>query len=114
VFIAPGDYRLESYPMGWTIGKPRVGTQKDADTGERVEVEHLADQRFPGTLRQALEAIQDTWLRESDAESFAELSAELKSFRAELAGLFEIQVREPKKRGRRISPSPYGAGRKRT
>ena len=97
VKIDLGAYRLESYSMWWSIGKPRVHTD-----AEGVRTEHLVDQRFPGTLRQALEAIQDTWLRESDAESFAELKAELTAFRAELAGLFTIEAREPKKRGRRL------------
>ena len=85
-----GPYRIESYGQGWTTGEPRV-----RETGEDAGEEYLAAQRFHGTLTQALTALQDRWLRESSAESFTELRNELRGFRAELAGLFEIQVREP-------------------
>lgn len=99
VKINIGRYRLESYSMGWTIGKPRTRVNKEGETEE-----YLADQRFPGTLTQALTALQDIWMRESEAESLEELLAELKSFRAELAGLFTIQAKDPApKRSRKIA-----------
>lgn len=104
VKINIGRYRLESYSMGWTIGKPKNVTRTDAETGEKTEHEQLADQRFPGTLTQALTTLQDVWMRESEAETCEELLAELKSFRAELAGLFTIQAKEPApKRSRKFA-----------
>ena len=94
-----GRYRLESYALGWTIGKPRVRKNTDGN-----KEEYLADQSYPGTLTQALTSLQDIWVRESSCESVEEILVELRSFRAELAGLFTIQAREPdKKRSRRIS-----------
>ena len=61
-------------------------------------------QRFHGSLTSALTALQDIWLRDSSCESFKDVLAELKSFRAELVGLFTIEVREPDRdRHRKVS-----------
>ncbi len=96
-----GPYRLESYSAGWTIGEPRVRT-----TDEGAQEEYLVHQRFHGSLASALMALQETWLRESSSESTEELLAELKAFRAELTGLFAIEVREPDRdRHRRRIPA---------
>ncbi|MEE8551417.1 MAG: hypothetical protein V3T08_09220 [Gemmatimonadota bacterium] len=97
VKINIGPYRLESYSAGWTTGEPRVRT-----SGEGVVEEYLAHQRFHGSLTAALTALQDTWLRESSSESTEELLAELKAFRAEVAGLFLLQVREPDRNRHRV------------
>ena len=90
--IDVGPYRLESYSGGWTIGKPRTRVGRDG-----TEEEFLADQTYPGTLTQALKALQGTWLRESSASTLEELLQELKAFRAELSGLLDLQIREPDK-----------------
>lgn len=90
VKIDVGPYRLESYSSGWTTGEPRVRIN-----GEGVEEEYLVHQSFYSCLTAALMALQDIWLRESSCVSPEELLAELKAFRAEVAGLFSLQVREP-------------------
>ena len=101
VRIDVGPYRLESYGAGWTIGEPRA-----VKSGETIGEEYLAAQTFYGSLRSALEALQDRWVRESSAQSFDELRTELKAFRAELTGLFAIEVREPDRdRHRRRVPA---------
>jgi len=97
VKITIGPYRLESYSAGWTTGELKVGTKTDAETGEESVTEHLDHQRYHGTLTQALASLQDRWLRESGAESLPELMNELRLFKAEIAGLFELQIREPDK-----------------
>ncbi len=51
-------------------------------------------------------ALQETWIRDSSATSFEDVLRELKAFRAELAGLFAIEVREPDRdRHRRKVPA---------
>ena len=67
---------------------------------------NLAAQTFYGSLRSALEALQERWVRESSCTSFDEVRAELKAFRAELMGLFTIEVKEPDRdRHRRKVPA---------
>ena len=100
VRIDVGPYRLESYSAGWTTGEPRVRTSAGG-----VQEEYLVHQRFHGSLASALTALQEIWVRESSATSFKELLAELKSFRAELAGLFTIQAREPDRDRHRKIPA---------
>ena len=90
VRIDIGPYRLESYSHGWTTGEPRARTD-----GEGGQGEYLVSQSFHGSLATALMSLQETWLRDSSATSFEEVLSELKSFRAELMGLFKIEVREP-------------------
>ena len=99
VRIDIGPYRLESYSSGWTTGEPRVRTD-----GEGTQEEYLAHQRFYASLTAALTTLQDIWLRDSSATSFDDVLRELKAFRAELTGLFAIEVREPDRdRHRKVS-----------
>ncbi len=101
VRIDIGPYRLESYSSGWTIGEPRA-----VKSGETAGDEYLVGQTFYGSLRSALESLQDRWIRDSSCESFEDIRTELKAFRAELAGLFAIEVREPDRdRHRRKVPA---------
>ena len=101
VRIDVGCYRLESYCNGWTIGEPRVRTDD-----EGAQEEYLVHQRFHGTLTSALMALQEIWIRDSSCESFTDVLRELKAFRAELTGLFAIEVREPDRdRHRRKVPA---------
>ena len=99
VRIDVGPYRLESYSHGWTTGEPRVRTN-----GEGAGEEYLVHQRFHGSLTSALTALQEIWIRDSSCESFKDVLRELKAFRAELIGLFAIEVREPDRdRHRKVS-----------
>lgn len=99
VSIDVGPYRLESYENGWTTGERRV-----RKGGKDAGAVYLVGQAYHGSLTQALTSLQDRWVRESDASSFADLRKELKAFRAEVSGLFELQVREPdKSRHRRVA-----------
>ena len=101
VRIDVGPYRLESYSSGWTIGEPRVRT-----SDEGTQEEYLVHQSFHASLASALMALQETWIRDSSATSFEDVLRELKAFRAELAGLFAIEVREPDRdRHRRRIPA---------
>ena len=101
VRIDIGPYRLESYSAGWTTGEPRVRTD-----GEGAQEEYLVHQSFHGSLASALTALQETWIRDSSCESFKDVLRELKAFRAELTGLFAIEVREPDRdRHRRKVPA---------
>ena len=64
----------------------------------------MVHQSFHGSLASALTALQETWIRDSSATSFEEVLSELKAFRAELIGLFAIEVREPDRdRHRKVS-----------
>jgi hypothetical protein len=60
-----------------------------------LEQHLLVHQSFHGSLASALMALQETWLRDSSATSLEDVLRELKAFRAELASLFAIEVREP-------------------
>ena len=64
----------------------------------------MVNQSFHGSLANALTSLQEKWVRESSATSFEDVLRELKAFRAELIGLFAIEVREPDRdRPRKVS-----------
>ncbi len=94
-----GPYCLESDAQGWTTFERRVHEE-----GKHIGKEYVAHQRYHNTLTDALTSLQNRWVRESSCTSFDEVLAELKSFRAEVAGLFSLQVKEPdRNRHRRAS-----------
>lgn len=75
-----GEWQLQAYGTGWTIGKPR----RRRANGDRLGEEYLTQQKFYATLSQAIRALQERRLRECAATTVAELGAELDRFRAEV------------------------------
>lgn len=81
-----GDWRIEAYETGWTLGQPRRRSENSKRPGE----EYLARQTYYPKLSQALRALQERHLRECGATTAEELLDEIASFRSLLDERFTL------------------------
>lgn len=96
VQIDVGSFRLESYELGWTVGKLSV-----RKSGEREGEDYLTRQSYYPRLEMAVNALTDSALRESEAETFGELRRDLDAIKAQLLELLVLSVPEPSDAPRR-------------
>lgn len=89
--IRIGKYGMEPDTHCWQFGE--LATKTD-DEGN--EVEYLKNVKFPADIGSAFRLLLEKRLRDCDAESVADLKAELDRFRAELSSLFTIRVESVK------------------
>lgn len=75
-------WRIQSDPECWVLGKPKTRLNKKKERELFIE-----NPSYHATLQAALQALMERELRESDAKSAAEVLAELRSLRNEIAAL---------------------------
>jgi hypothetical protein len=83
-----GNQELESDSFSWKL--KRLDNYK---SGKNKGKEYVTHERYFASLMQAIIAMQDAHLRDSDAASLEELRQELDAFRSRISSLFVLEAR---------------------